>query len=82
MDAHTCGDTKAALTPAKNLNVSIHKKLGAIPQKNVLIAKKLIPSTITFFLFNPSDIGPAISANPAYPKAYELTIHPDNSVET
>ena len=47
MDAHTCGDTKAALTPAKNLNVSIHKNSVQFHTKRTY-CKKLIPSTITF----------------------------------
>ena len=71
-----------AVTPAKKRKVIIHQKVGAIPHKNVLIEKNIIPPIITRFLSRPSEMGPAINANRAYPNAYALTIQPDISVET
>ncbi|GED69796.1 hypothetical protein BRE01_34980 [Brevibacillus reuszeri] len=80
IEAQTCGAVNAALTPAKKRNKNIVQNPVAKPHKMVEIEKQTMPENITFLRSHPSESGPAIRANMAYPNAYAPTIQPAYSV--
>ncbi|MNG16160.1 hypothetical protein D3C84_1000440 [compost metagenome] len=65
MEAQTCGDVKAALTPAKKRNQNMDQKPVAKPHRIVETEKQTMPKSITFLRSHPSESGPATKANTA-----------------
>lgn len=65
MEAQICGETKAALTPARNRKRIIVQNPCANPHSAVMTMNPVSPASSTRRRSRPSDIGPAIRAKTA-----------------